>query len=83
MIREIKFSELEQLLLDIGFVNIPTTGYHKLFEYPQLNAMVALPNYEKQQYVNAIHLLTVRRILSENGLMDTSVFDHLLEKVAS
>ncbi|WP_337885677.1 type II toxin-antitoxin system HicA family toxin [Fischerella thermalis] len=70
MKRDIKFTELEQLLLDIGFVALPTTGYQKVFEYPQLKTLVVLPDYEKQQYVNAIHLVAVRRILSENGLMD-------------
>jgi hypothetical protein len=51
-------------------VALPTTGYQKVFEYPQLKTLVVLPDYEKQQYVNAIHLVAVRWILSENGLMD-------------
>jgi hypothetical protein len=83
MTRDIKFTVLEQLLLDIGFVSLSTAGYQKVFEYPLLKTLVVLPDYEKQQYVNAIHLVAVRRILLENGLMDASVFDHLLEKAAS
>lgn len=83
MVRDIKFMELEQLLFDIGFVTIPTTGSHKVYEYPSSGTLVVLPGYEQQSYVRTVHLVAVRQILSENGLMDSDKFNRFLDKVAS
>jgi predicted RNA binding protein YcfA (HicA-like mRNA interferase family) len=83
MVREIKFSELEQLLLSIGFVTMPTTGSQKVYQYPSSGTLVVLPGYEQQDYVRTVHLVAVRRILSENGLMDNDKFNNFLNKLAS
>ncbi|MGB3636380.1 MAG: type II toxin-antitoxin system HicA family toxin [Rivularia sp. (in: cyanobacteria)] len=83
IIRDIKFAELEQLLLSIGFVEITTTGSHKVYEYSPLGTLVVLPGYEQQANVRTMHLVAVRKILDENGLMDSDVFTSFLEKVAS
>lgn len=83
MMREIKFTELEQLLLSIGFVTVPTTGTQKIYQYPSSGTLVVLPGYEQQAYVRIVHLVAVRRILSENGLMDGDKFNRVLDKVAS
>ncbi len=83
MVREIKFAELEQLLYRIGFVTVPTTGSHKIYQYPSTDTLVVLPGYEQQTYVRTVHLVAVRRILVENGLMDGDMFNSFLEKVAS
>lgn len=83
IIRDIKFAELEKLLLSIGFVEVPTTGSHKVYEYPPLGTLVVLPGYEQQANVRTMHLVAVRKILDENGLMDRNMFTSFLEKVAS
>lgn len=83
MVREIKFTELEQLILSIGFVTVPTTGSQKVYQYPPSGTLVVLPGYEQQAYVRTMHLVAVRRILSENGLMDSDRFNHFLQKLAS
>ncbi|BAZ40300.1 hypothetical protein NIES4101_62610 [Calothrix sp. NIES-4101] len=83
MTRDIKFAELEELLLSIGFVEIPTTGSHKVYEYSPLGTLVVLPGYEQQANVRTMHLVAVRKILDENGLMDKDVFSRFLEKFAS
>jgi predicted RNA binding protein YcfA (HicA-like mRNA interferase family) len=83
MLRGIIFSELEKLLLKVGFTTVPTAGSHKVFKYPSSGALVILPGYEKKAYVHSIHLVAVRRILMENGLIDRSAFDSFLEKVPS
>ncbi len=64
MVKDIKFMELEQLLFSIGFVIIPTTGSHKIYQYPLSGTLVVLPGYEQQAYVRTVHLVAVRRILS-------------------
>jgi len=83
MHRDIIFSKLEKYLLKLGFTTLPTAGSHKVFQYPSSGALVILPAYEQQVYVHAVHLVAVRRILIENGLIDSNAFDSFLEKVAS
>ncbi|MBW4505017.1 MAG: type II toxin-antitoxin system HicA family toxin [Scytonematopsis contorta HA4267-MV1] len=82
MVREVQFAELEQLLLDIGFAAVQTTGSQKVYEYPSSGTLIVLPDYEQQAYVRIVHLVAVRRILSENGLMDSDKFNLFLSKVA-
>jgi predicted RNA binding protein YcfA (HicA-like mRNA interferase family) len=83
MFREIKFTELEQLLFDMGFAEMQTTGSQKVYQYPASNVLIVLPAYDRQASVRKIHLVAVRRILSENGLMESDRFDACLDKVAS
>lgn len=83
MVREVKFQELEQLMLDIGFVAMQTTGSQKVYQYAPSATLIVLPGYEQQAYVRTVHLVAVRRILSENGLMDSDKFNRFLSKVAS
>jgi predicted RNA binding protein YcfA (HicA-like mRNA interferase family) len=83
MLRSIIFSELEKLLLKVGFTTVPTAGSHKVFKYPSPGALVILPAYEQKACVHSLHLVAVRRILMENGLIDRSAFDSFLEKVPS
>ncbi|KAB8315304.1 type II toxin-antitoxin system HicA family toxin [Tolypothrix campylonemoides VB511288] len=83
MHRDIIFSELEKYLLKLGFTTLPTTGSHKVFQYPSSGVLVILPAYDQQAYVHPVHLVAVRRILIENELIDKNAFDSFLEKVAS
>jgi hypothetical protein len=45
--------------------------------------LVILPAYEQQAYVQPVHLVAVRRILVENGLINTNTFDNFMGKIAS
>ena len=60
MVREIKFAELKQLLLSIGFVVMPIFGRQKVHQYPSSGTLVVLPGYEQQAYIRTIHLVLVR-----------------------
>jgi predicted RNA binding protein YcfA (HicA-like mRNA interferase family) len=82
MVREIKFVKLEKLLLEIGFMAMQTSGSQKVYQQPLSGVLIVLPGYERQALVRTIHLVTVRRILSENGLMTGDSFDNFLNKVA-
>ena len=81
MFRNIVFKDLKLLLFNLGFKAIPTSGKHYIFEHPISKALVILPQYEDQAYVDRTHLVAVRRILIENGLIDEVRFDSILEKV--
>lgn len=83
MLRNTIYSDLEQLLLKLGFTTLPTTGSHKVFKHSSSGALIILPSYEKKAYVNPVHLVAVRRILMEHGILDENAFDSFLEKVPS
>ncbi len=83
MLRNIMFTELEQMLLRLGFTSLSTAGSHHVFQHPSSGALVILPGYDKKAYVDAIHLVAVRRILIENGLIDKSSFSSFVEKMPS
>lgn len=83
IIRDIKFAELEKLLLNIGFVEVPTTGSHTIYEYLPLGTLVVLPGYEQQANVRTMHVVAVRKILDENGLMDKDMFTSFLAHIGS
>jgi predicted RNA binding protein YcfA (HicA-like mRNA interferase family) len=83
MVRDIQFSNLEQLLFKIGFTKVPTTGSQQIYQYPSSGTLVILPAYEQRAYVQPVHLVAVRRVLAENGLINSNSFDSFLGKVAS
>lgn len=57
MVKEIKFNELENLLYSLGFVTVPTTGLHKIYQYPLSGTLVVLSGYKQQAYVRTVHLV--------------------------
>ncbi|NJM77313.1 MAG: type II toxin-antitoxin system HicA family toxin [Acaryochloridaceae cyanobacterium RU_4_10] len=77
MPKKVTFAELEQLLLGLGFVSRPPKGTHHVFGYPALDVLVSLPDYHKKDLVHPAHLVMVRRVLAENGLMNSDEFDAL------
>ena len=83
MFRNILFKDLKQLLFNLEFKVVPTLGNHYIFEHPISKALVILPQYEDQAYLDRTHLVAVRRILIENGLIDDVRLDSILEKVPS
>jgi predicted RNA binding protein YcfA (HicA-like mRNA interferase family) len=83
MVRNIQFSELEQLLLKKGFTKVKTTGSQKVYEYLPSKTLVILPAYEQQAYIQPAHLVMVNKILRENGLISSNMFDIFLSEIAS
>jgi predicted RNA binding protein YcfA (HicA-like mRNA interferase family) len=77
MTKALTFAELEKLLLELGFVRQSVQGTHQVFQYPALGTLVVLPGYKSQDWVHPAHLVSVRRVLAENGLMSTTEFDIL------
>jgi predicted RNA binding protein YcfA (HicA-like mRNA interferase family) len=77
MSKQITFAELEKLLLELGFVPNPAQGTQQVFVYPDLDVLVVFPGYNKKDTVHPAHLVSTRKILSENGLMDADVFNEI------
>ncbi|NEP62731.1 MAG: addiction module toxin, HicA family [Symploca sp. SIO2G7] len=83
MSRTITFAELEKLLLKLGFTALPTTGNHQVFKHQGSGALVVLPDYLKQAWVDTTHLVAVRRILLEYELLKEESFDLFFAKIPS
>ncbi len=83
MVKNIQFIDLEELLLKIGFAKVSTTGSQQVYQYPSSGTLIILPPYEQQAHIQPVHLVAVRRVLVENGLITTNTFDSFLGKVAS
>jgi predicted RNA binding protein YcfA (HicA-like mRNA interferase family) len=43
MVKDIPFTDLEQLLFKIGFTKVPTTGSQQIYQYPLSGNLVILP----------------------------------------
>jgi predicted RNA binding protein YcfA (HicA-like mRNA interferase family) len=77
MSKQITFAELEKLLLELGFIPSPAQGTHQVFKHLNSGTLVILPGYNKQDIVNPAHLVSTRRVLVENSLMNEEAFDAL------
>jgi predicted RNA binding protein YcfA (HicA-like mRNA interferase family) len=77
MTKRVTFAELEKLLIELGFVPQSVQGAHRVFQNPALGTLVVLPGYKSQDWVHPVHLISVRKTLAENDLMNVSTFDML------
>ena len=82
MIKNILFSELKKMLFQLNFTLLSTQGSHYLFQHSVLGTLIVLPEYQNNTYVDLTHLVAVRRILLEHGLIDPIVFDNFQDKNA-
>lgn len=80
---KITFSQLRQLLLDLGFSESVVSKSHVFFTHEPSGAEVALPIYRSNQLVMPHHLVTVRIMLDAKELMDSREFDELVGSTAA
>ncbi len=78
MHEEISFTVLERALKSVGFNRVHTSGPQKVYTHPS-DALVVLPPYGAKDSVRPIHLVAVRRTLSEKGVVKQDAFDKLLK----
>ena len=83
MIKNILFSELKNFLFNLNFTLLPTKGFHYIFKHSKSDTLIVLPKYQDNAYVDSIHLVAIRRILLENSLIDSRIFDNFHEKIVS
>ncbi|WP_446880057.1 type II toxin-antitoxin system HicA family toxin [Phormidesmis sp. 146-33] len=81
MSEDVTFADLEKLLLRLGFICRQTVGTHQVFQHAASSTLIVLPGYKPQELLRPVHLVSVRKILAENGLITSAAFDGFLEKV--
>lgn len=80
---KIRFEQLRQLLLDMGFSQTTTQKSHVFFAHASSGAEFALPIYRANQIVLPHHLVTVRVMLDGKGLLDAGAFDDFVAAAAT
>jgi hypothetical protein len=76
-----KFSNLRQMLLDLGFKEASVTKPFIGFQHDDSNLVIVLPSYRRNSLVAPRHLVYVRMMLNGKGLMDAEDFDRLVADV--
>lgn len=74
----ITYGELDSLLGRLGFVPVSTSGPQKVFENPAFDALVVLPPAGADELVRPHHLVAVRKLLIEKGIIDEDAYDRLM-----
>ncbi len=76
-----KFSDLRQLLLDLGFSEAPVTKPFIGFQHDESDLLIVLPSYRRNSLVAPHHIVYVRMMLDGKGLMNGEDFDRLVANV--
>lgn len=79
----IKFSDLRQILLDLGFRRFPVKKPFIGFYHDEADASLVFPSYRSNSWLAVHHLLQVRVYLDLKGLMDEDDFDRLAIEAAA
>ncbi len=80
MSKEITTGNLEKVLLKLGFYATPVRGSHITYRHPSSDTVVVLPWQCKNEVLRPIHLISVKKTLSETGILDPDSFESLLER---
>jgi predicted RNA binding protein YcfA (HicA-like mRNA interferase family) len=76
----VRFAELRQLLLDLGFQEQQRKDGHFRFRHAASDTVFLFRPYRPDDHVILVHYRMVQRILDERGLMEADQFDRLLNR---
>jgi predicted RNA binding protein YcfA (HicA-like mRNA interferase family) len=74
--------KFKKTLFNLGFFESQVKGSHRTFRHPSSGTTVVLPWRQLDKYVSPAHLISIKRTLSETGVLDRDSFERLLEKSA-
>ncbi len=77
---DVTFSELRELLLELGFCESVQDPDRVRFEQPSTGTVQLFRAHESRDKLTDRELLVVRRQLVDNGLIEASVFDRFLQR---
>ena len=80
MNRQLTTEQMESLLHSLGYLQYPSQGSQRVFENREYGAIQLLPSEGKEPYARIEHLMTLRRVSIEMGIVDEQTFEDLLEK---
>lgn len=71
---KLTYGKLDEALRALGYELKEIPGSHRLYSHRRPEAMIALPIMPYDDAVQPIHILTVRSILAESGLLKREEF---------
>lgn len=79
----VRFSDLRQLLLDLGFREVRVPGSYIAFEHAASGALFTYPEYRPEDLVHPVYVSVARKHLDERGILDEKDFDRRWRKVSA
>ena len=73
--------QMEHLLTKLGYVRMPSEGKQRVYENSQFDAIMLLPPQGKEHFARIEHLMTLRKIATEKGIVKPADFDKMLASV--
>jgi hypothetical protein len=73
-------AQLDYLFIQLGYRLTEIKDGPRVWKNPDFDAIMLLPEIAPDQPARTHHLLTLRRIAIEKGIVEPEVFDALLEK---
>lgn len=74
------YRQLEFLLSELGYQLLRANGEPRVFQNPDFNAVSVLPVAPMDEIARPHHLITLRKVATEKGIVDEATFDTLLAK---
>jgi len=77
--KKLTTEQMETLLRSLVYQLYPSKGPQRVFENRQYDAIQLLPPAGKEPYARVEHLMTLRKVSVEKGIVDEETFEKLLE----
>ncbi len=83
MSKTLTTEQFARLFERLGYHLVPSDSGNgpRVFENPEFDAVQFLPAAGKEPYARVEHLMTLRRIAVEKGIVDETTFEELLNEV--
>lgn len=82
MDERITYGRLRQLLLGLNFQDVPTTEKWKAYRHEATETVILLADRKSNQFAREPDILSIRRHLADNGIMDEQQFERVIADVA-
>ena len=78
----ITYGQLHRLLVGLEFEDVPVKQKWKAYRHAPSDTLILLPDRQPNQRARAPELISVRRHLVENGIVNEDEFDQFLAEAA-
>jgi hypothetical protein len=77
----ITYAQLKRLLTELGYQEMPTEEEARVFVNSQYDAISVLPCADEEETARSHHLITLRKVAVEKGIVDLETFEKKLREV--
>jgi hypothetical protein len=80
--KQLTYRQLHCLLIELDFVTVPTTRPWKAYRHPSSETLILLAGRKADDPARGFELLSIRRHLVENGIVNEEDLDPRLAEAA-